>query len=98
MQTGPLKGMKPSVLMEQFKPQFSKSEHKIYTYLTANETQVIYLSLTELCEASGAAEATVLRFFRKLGYKGFQDFKYSYVQELAAGAAAPEQGTYLDKI
>lgn len=98
MQTGPLKGMKPSVLMEQYKPQFTKSEHKIYTYLTANETQVIYLSLTELCEASGAAEATVLRFFRKLGYKGFQDFKYSYAQELAAGAAVPEQGTYLDKI
>ncbi|WOV83826.1 MurR/RpiR family transcriptional regulator [Sporosarcina jeotgali] len=98
MQTGPLKGMKPSVLMEQYKPQFTKSEHKIYTYLTANETQVIYLSLTELCEASGAAEATVLRFFRKLGYKGFQDFKYSYAQELSAGTAVPEQGTYLDKI
>ncbi len=98
MQTGPLKGMKPSVLMEQYKPQFTKSELKIYTYLTANETQVIYLSLTELCEASSAAEATVLRFFRKLGYKGFQDFKYSYAQELAAGAAVPEKGTYLDKI
>ena len=98
MQTRPLKGMKPSVLMEQYKPQFTKSEHKIYTYLTANETQVIYLSLTELCEASGAAEATVLRFFRKLGYKGFQDFKYSYAQELAADVAIPEQGTYLDKI
>ncbi|REB05563.1 MurR/RpiR family transcriptional regulator [Sporosarcina sp. BI001-red] len=98
MQTGALKGMKPSVIMEQYKPQFTKSEHKIYTYLTANVTQVIYLSLTELCEASGVAEATVLRFFRKLGYKGFQDFKYSYAQELAADATVPEHGTYLDKI
>lgn len=100
MQAGPLKGMKPSVLMEQYKPQFTKSEHKIYMYLTANENQVIYLSLTELCEASGVAEATVLRFFRKLGYKGFQDFKYSFAQELAADVAVPvpEHGTYLDKI
>ncbi|WP_432353078.1 MurR/RpiR family transcriptional regulator [Sporosarcina sp. A2] len=98
MRTGPLKGMKPSVLMEQYKPQFTKSESKIYTYLLANETHVIYLSLTELCEASGVAEATVLRFFRKLGYKGFQDFKYSYAQELATYATVPEQGTYLDKI
>ncbi|WP_039043590.1 MurR/RpiR family transcriptional regulator [Sporosarcina sp. ZBG7A] len=98
MQTGPLKGMKPSVLMEQYKPQFTKSEHKIYTYLTANEPHVIYLSLTELCEASGVAEATVLRFFRKLKFKGFQDFKYSYAQELAADATVPEHGTYLDKI
>lgn len=98
MQTGPLKGMKPSVLMEQYKPEFTKSEHKIYAYLTANEAHVIYLSLTELCEASGAAEATVLRFFRKLGFKGFQDFKYSFAQELAAGATVAEHDTYLDKI
>lgn len=98
MQTGPLKGMKPSVLMEQYKPEFTKSEHKIYTYLIANEAHVIYLSLTELCEASGAAEATVLRFFRKLGFKGFQDFKYSYAQELAADTSVTEHGTYLDKI
>ena len=98
MQIRPLRGMKPSVLMEQYKTQFTKSELKIYSYLTANVTHVIYLSLTELCEASGVAEATVLRFFRKLGYRGFQDFKYSYAQELAADATVPEHGTYLDKI
>ena len=98
MQDEPLKAMKPSVLMEQYKPQFTKSEQKIHHYLTANKTRVLYLSLTELCEASGVAEATVLRFFRKLEYKGFQDFKYSLAQELAMEKAPSDEGTYMDKI
>lgn len=98
MQNESLKGMKPSVLMEQFKPQFTKSEHKIYTFITTNRSSILYLSLTELCEASGVAEATVLRFFRKLKYKGFQDFKYSLAQELAMEKAPAEDGTYMEKI
>lgn len=98
MQDESLKGMKPSVLMEQFKPQFTKSEHKIYTFITNNRTSILYSSLTELCEASGVAEATVLRFFRKLNYKGFQDFKYSLAQELAMEKTPTEDGTYMEKI
>ncbi len=98
MTVSEFEGMKPTLRMEQYKSRFTKTEHKIYNYLTQPDTQVIYLSLTELCEACGAAEATVLRFFRKLGYKGLQDFKYSYAQEMSTGSPMAEQGTYKERI
>ncbi len=45
---------------------------------------IIYMSITELATRLGVAEATLLRFCRKLGYKGFQDFKLSLSQELGS--------------
>ena len=76
MDSRTIAGPKPSLLMEQHKHNFTKSENKIYEYILSNPNQVLYHSLTELSELSGVAEATVLRFFRKLGFKGFQDFKF----------------------
>ncbi|WP_245628112.1 MurR/RpiR family transcriptional regulator [Shouchella shacheensis] len=91
-------GMKPSILMEQNKQIFTKSEIKIYHYIQSSKQQVIYHSLTELSEASGVAEATVLRFFRKLGFKGFQDFKFLLAQEVSLESAPNNDGTFIEKI
>lgn len=90
METNTITGLKPSILMEQHKQNFTKSENKIYEYILSSPNQVLYHSLTELSEYSGVAEATVLRFFRKLGFKGFQDFKFLFAQEVPA-AKNPEQ-------
>ncbi|UOQ92343.1 MurR/RpiR family transcriptional regulator [Halobacillus shinanisalinarum] len=91
-------GIKPSILMEQNKQIFTKSENKIYTYIQANKQQVIYHSLTELSEASEVAEATVLRFFRKLGFKGFQDFKFLFAQEVSLESDPNSDETFIEKI
>ncbi len=98
MKSKQLKGVKPSILLEQFKPELTKSELKIYYFITKSPKDVLYISLTELCELSEVAEATVLRFFRKLGFRGFQDFKYLFAQELASENVPVEKGTYLDRI
>ncbi|WP_028783916.1 MurR/RpiR family transcriptional regulator [Thalassobacillus devorans] len=98
MEKNRLNGVKPSILMEQNKPGFTKSENKIYQYIQANSQQVLYHSLTELSEASGVAEATVLRFFRKLGFKGFQDFKFLFAQELSVQGKDDNEATYVEKI
>lgn len=84
--------------MEQNKQSFTKSEQKIYAYISDNRDKVIYDSLTELSEACGAAEATVLRFFRKLGFKGFQDFKFLLAQEQAFSSNHDNDGTFIEKI
>ncbi len=70
--------------MEQAKRNFTKSELKIYDYIDKNPAQVLYHSLTELAEACNVGEATVLRLFRKIGYKGFQSFKFSLAKEVDA--------------
>ncbi|GAA0593545.1 MurR/RpiR family transcriptional regulator [Virgibacillus siamensis] len=94
------KVIKPSIIMEQNKQNFTKSENKIYNYIMSNADQVIYHSLTEISEGCKVAEATVLRFFRKLGFKGFQDFKFSFAQEVIteSEAEAHHESTYIEKI
>lgn len=92
------KKMQVSFLMEQHKPNFTKSEHKIYDYIVSNREKVLYYSLTELSEACRVAEATVLRFFKKLGFKGFQEFKFSYAQEVADTSTDDSDRTYAGKI
>ncbi|MBA9026008.1 MurR/RpiR family transcriptional regulator [Peribacillus huizhouensis] len=91
-------GIKPSILMEQNKHTFTKSENKIYEYIRDHSQQVLYHSLTELSEASSVAEATVLRFFRKLGFKGFQDFKFLLAQETSLAAQKDSHETIIKKI
>lgn len=46
--------------------------------------ELIYMSISELAMQLDVAEATLLRFCRKLDYRGFQDFKLSISQELGA--------------
>ena len=41
------------------------------------------LSIAQLSQATKAGEATVVRFCRTLGYKGFQDFKMDLAIEMA---------------
>lgn len=95
---GDRNGRKPSILMEQYKPTFTKSETKIYDYIQENPDQVLYCSLTELSEACEVAEATILRFFRKLQLKGFQEFKLLYAQEVSSSAQDNSGETYIGKI
>lgn len=49
--------------------------------------EIMYMSITELAIRLEVAEATILRFCKKLGYKGFQDFKLAISKDLAAPAS-----------
>ncbi|MDJ0331922.1 MurR/RpiR family transcriptional regulator [Planococcus sp. S3-L1] len=93
-----LVGMKPTLLMAQMKADFTKSDTKVYDYISANKEKVLYHSLTEMSEACGVAEATLLRFFRKLDYKGFQDFKFMLAQEISSTVTEATEDTYVDKV
>ncbi|AIY06792.1 transcriptional regulator, RpiR family [Planococcus sp. PAMC 21323] len=93
-----LVGLKPTLLMAQMKADFTKSDTKVYEYIMGNKDQVLYHSLTEMAEACGVAEATLLRFFRKLDYKGFQDFKFMLAQEISTTTLETTEDTYVDKV
>ncbi|GAB4071943.1 MurR/RpiR family transcriptional regulator [Barrientosiimonas marina] len=87
-----------TMLMEQHKNQFTKSEYKLYNYITENAENIVYQSLTEMANACQVGEATVLRFCRKLGYKGYQEFKLSLARELSNHEKNGNGGTYIDKV
>lgn len=54
---------------------FTKTEQKVAEYVLSHIEEIVYMSVTELAENVNVGETTVLRFCRKLGFKGFQDFK-----------------------
>ncbi len=60
----------------------TKAEQKVGEYILANPAEVIHLSITELAEAAGSAEATVFRLCQKLEFKGYQSFKIALAGEL----------------
>ncbi len=93
-----LVGVKPTLLMEQLKGDFTKSDTKVYQYILGNKEKVLYHSLTEMAEACDVAEATLLRFFRKLDFKGFQDFKFGLAQEVSSTVIEDTEDTYVDKV
>lgn len=55
--------------------QFTKTEKKIADFVIGNVNRVLFMSITDLAEASGVADASVYRFCRSVGAKGYQDFK-----------------------
>lgn len=71
--------------MESVRPLATKAELKIIDGIRRiDRTALIYMSITELSASLDVAEATILRFCRKLDYKGFQDFKLNLSQELGS--------------
>ena len=51
------------------------SEKKVADFALANMSATQYMSISELADACSVAEATVSRFSRRLGYKGYNTFK-----------------------
>ena len=59
------------------------AEKKTADYVLRNPRESQFLSIAELAEESGVAEATVSRFCRRLGYKGYNAFKLAIANATA---------------
>ena len=59
------------------------AEKKTADYILRNPRESQFLSIAELAEESGVAEATVSRFCRRLGYKGYNAFKLAIANATA---------------
>ncbi|MED4784815.1 MurR/RpiR family transcriptional regulator [Brevibacillus choshinensis] len=63
-------------------PSFTKSEQKVAQIVLTQTEGVIYSSVIDLAEKAEVGETTVLRFCRKIGFRGYQEFKLALAQEL----------------
>lgn len=70
--------------------ELTAAEKKTADYIMNNRGRSQYLSIAELAEYSGVAEATVSRFCRRLGYKGFNAFRLALAN--ASYSLMPEAG------
>ncbi|GIP41453.1 RpiR family transcriptional regulator [Paenibacillus sp. J31TS4] len=71
-----------SALITSYYPSLTKSEQKVASLVLDKPDEAMFHSITELAEISGVGETTVIRFCRKVGYHGFQDFKLALAQDL----------------
>lgn len=69
--------------------QLTAAERKVADFVIANYARVQFMSITQLAEECGIAEATVSRFCRNLHLKGFNAFKLELARHSAAGGADP---------
>lgn len=70
-------------VMNSYYRSLTTSEKKVADYVFNNMDKVIYYSITDLAEEAGVGETTVLRFCRKVGLKGYQDFKLTIAQNFS---------------
>jgi DNA-binding MurR/RpiR family transcriptional regulator len=70
------------VMIKSIYQSLSKAEQKAADYVLSNPNDTIYSSVTLLAEKAMVGETSVIRFCRKLGFKGFQDFKLSIARDL----------------
>ena len=57
------------------------SEKKVADYVLENYMEVLDYTVTELAEKAKVSDATVVRFCRSVGYKGYQDLKINLAQD-----------------
>ena len=55
--------------------QLTSAERKIADHIMLQRQECQFMSISELAEAAEVAEATVSRFCRRLGYRGYSTFK-----------------------
>ncbi|WRS27357.1 MurR/RpiR family transcriptional regulator [Oscillospiraceae bacterium MB08-C2-2] len=63
------------IIIENRKQGLTKTEKRLADYILENMSDVLGFTVTELAEKSGTSDATVVRFCKNIGFKGYQDFK-----------------------
>ncbi len=61
---------------------FFDSEKKIAKYIINNYDKVVDMTVGQLANVSGSSEASVSRFCKKIGVKGFHHLKISLAKEM----------------
>ena len=66
--------------------QLTAAERRVADFVLAQHSQVQFMSITQLADECGTAEATVSRFCRSLKLKGFNAFKIELARHSVPGA------------
>ena len=70
--------------------QLTATERKVADYVLSQHAQVQFMSITQLADECGTAEATISRFCRSLKLKGFNAFKIELARHSVPASAKPQ--------
>jgi len=79
---GTLEVHQPLLRVQAMLAEFSKAERRVANAILTDQESTIRDSVTDLAERANVGETTVIRFCRKVGYRGYQDFKLALAQDL----------------
>ena len=57
------------------------AEARLAEFILGNPEKVVYLSISELADACSVSDATIIRFCKRIGYRGYYEFKISLAVE-----------------
>ena len=69
--------------------ELTSAEKKVADYAVIHQQRTQFMSISELAEEAGVAEATISRFCRRLGYKGYSAFKLAIAHATAGRSELP---------
>ena len=69
--------------------QLTAKEKKVADYLLSHLDEVQFMSISELADLCGVAEATISRFCRRLKYNGYSAFKLAVAKSVADRGPVP---------
>lgn len=76
-----MKGRSCLAHMQGMREALSESEKRVADYILENYLQVLDYTVKELSEKAKVSDATVIRFCRSIGYKGYQDLKINLARD-----------------
>ena len=76
--------MKYLSIIESFYPSFSKQEKKVADFILKEKDGVSFMPLHEITKKIKVSEATIFRFVKKIGFKGFIEFKLEVAREISS--------------
>ena len=73
--------------------QFTTAEKKVADFVISSPEKVLFMSITDVADECGVAEASVYRFCRTMKAKGYQEFKMnlSFCLSKRGAQSAPDQ-------
>lgn len=86
------------IKLKELKESFTKNENKISNYLEDNIEEIKILNTYELAVRCGVSQASVVRFSKKLGFKGFPEFRIALAADVATVIKSEEVNIIYDGI
>jgi RpiR family transcriptional regulator, carbohydrate utilization regulator len=68
--------------IRSFYARFSEKEKKIANYILEHPDKIIHSTINEVAEDLNVADATVFRFCKRIGFKGYQAMKIALASEV----------------
>ena len=78
--------------------QLTAAEKKVADYVCAHSEQIQFMSITQLADECGVADATVSRFCRSLQLKGFNAFKLELARHAAPNTSRQPESPEMDTL